>query len=557
MKAKLFCSMLLILTVSMSVAKDIMPEKRIYLLDLSGSMDGYGSVRTDAVFAKAVSELKSTVEWVGSEADFVIIPFDEHLQQSISGSSTDKDPIIRKIDELAVQNSNTDIALAWEKGLTELDSNKINYLFLISDGYHNRGVPKQELYKVLREWPSETSDIDAEAYFVLLSPGYRITDVCRIFDESERMQVVESMNVSRNRPAVEDQDDTTDIIASGTETFASQSRDIRSRTGLPLTDTKSKCKCGWLWWVLIALIAILMVYLFVKYVLPSLLKGISLLFRNMPKGGKIMHRQNRNINPLPRKRKRREKHFWKIRILNYLYIHSKSIHKGCVYLLRLHDALNDIKIKSRSDYGIILSKLPEGVQQDIYKFDATRKPTPHQGGHFKGERGNSAFELDLDFQRPFSDGRGKPITVGQLIDDCRKDFGIKMPNKVKYHRKRIDFKPFAIASVKIRYEDVDPRKIEKRGGGDSIQDIAAQKFERKLSTLIRQGHYKDYFDFKDGKGEDGEFVRNTPLVPHEDYDGRTILLVPTFLHNYLSHYGGVAVANIVVESNGRLIGPLI
>lgn len=550
--------MLLTLSVSMSGAEDIMPEKRIYLLDLSGSMIGQGSVRTDAVFAKAVSELKNTVEWVGSEADFVIIPFDEHPQQSISGSSTDKNSIIRKIDGLAVQNSNTDIASAWEKGLTELDSSKINYLFLISDGYHNRGVPKQELYKVLREWPSEISDIDAEAYFVLLSPGYRVTEVCRIFDESERMHVVESMNVSRNRPAVENQDDTTDIITSGTETFASQSRDISGAgTGLPLTDTKSKCKWGWLWWVLIALIAIFMVYLFVRYVLPLLLKGISSLFRNMPKGGKLMHIQSRNFSPLQRKRKHREKFFLKIRVLNFLYIHSKSIHKGCVYLLRLYDALNDMKIKSRSDYDAILSKLPKGVQQDIYKFDATRKPTPHQGGHFKGKRGNSAFELDLDFQRPFPDGRGKPITVGQLIDDCRKDFGINMPNKVKYHRKRIDFKPFAIASVKIRYEDVDPRKIEKRGGGDSIQDIAAQKFERKLSTLIRQRHYKNYFDFKDGKGEDGEFVRNTPLVPHEDYDGRTILLVPTFLHNYLSHYGGVAIAKIVVASNGRLIGPLI
>lgn len=63
--------MLLTLTVSMSVAKDIMPEKRIYLLDLSGSMIGQGSVRTDNVLEKMKSDLEATVDWTSLPTDFV------------------------------------------------------------------------------------------------------------------------------------------------------------------------------------------------------------------------------------------------------------------------------------------------------------------------------------------------------------------------------------------------------------------------------------------------------------------------------------------------------
>ena len=59
MKTKLLCAMLLILSFSMSVAKDIIPEKRIYLLDLSGSMVGQGSVKTDNVLEKMKSDLEA------------------------------------------------------------------------------------------------------------------------------------------------------------------------------------------------------------------------------------------------------------------------------------------------------------------------------------------------------------------------------------------------------------------------------------------------------------------------------------------------------------------
>ena len=181
----------------MSGAENIIPEKRIYLLDLSGSMIGQGSVRTDNVLDKMKSDLAAAVDWTSLPTEFVFIPFTDRVMPEFGGTDTKKQELMTEISSIEAEAGNTDIASAWECALEKLDSTKVNYIFLLTDGYHNRGISKAGLNSLVKSWPQSTGRCDAEAYFVSLSPKYRTSEIARIFDETDRMSVVETMNICR------------------------------------------------------------------------------------------------------------------------------------------------------------------------------------------------------------------------------------------------------------------------------------------------------------------------------------------------------------------------
>lgn len=242
-------------------ANKYMPEKRIYLVDLSGSMTGLGSVRTENVMDKMKADLKATVNWVPTNTDFVFIPFTEHILPYIKGTDTDKQLLNGHISDLEIMPGNTDIASAWQCALTELDSTKVNYLFLLSDGYHNRGISKQGLYSSLQNWMNDSRNYDAEAYFVLLSPQYRTTEVARIFDSTGRMQVIESMNILRQTATVEE--DT-----------------VKTSSTVPVVSSISDKTFSWCWvWIaLIILLIALLIFLLTKLT-PMLLNDLTPMSR--------------------------------------------------------------------------------------------------------------------------------------------------------------------------------------------------------------------------------------------------------------------------------------
>ena len=241
MKVTLLCIILLILTASMSVAKDIMPEKRIYLLDLSGSMVGQGSVKTDNVLGKMKSDLEASVNWTSLPTDFVFIPFTDKLMPEFGGADTTKQKLMTEISAIEIETGNTDIATAWEYALEKLDSTKVNYIFLLSDGYHNRGISNDRLNSLFKLWPQNSRHYDAEAYFVLLSPKYRTSEIATIFEETDRMSVVETMNICR-------------------QTFDIEQTEQQSDNAIPAVSNNADKSCSLLWlWILIVIVLIVLI----------------------------------------------------------------------------------------------------------------------------------------------------------------------------------------------------------------------------------------------------------------------------------------------------------
>lgn len=172
-------------------------EKRIYLVDVTASMVGKGEVETPDIFGKVKEELCATLKDIERpETEIVLIPFTKVPHRPIRGLVSDCDSLVREIGKMDIQPGNTNIAGAWERGLRELDSTKVNYMFLLTDGLHNCGPEKEELYRLLREWKELSAGKYMFAYYVMLTPNAKEMEIAKIVDETQQMWLIESMDVN-------------------------------------------------------------------------------------------------------------------------------------------------------------------------------------------------------------------------------------------------------------------------------------------------------------------------------------------------------------------------
>lgn len=180
-----------------SYSQTVKQEKRIYLLDVTASMIGKGVVQTPNIFNEVKSKLSRTIQSIRSPyAEVVIIPFTNTPFPSIKGTVNKKDSIITEINKIEIRKGDTNIAGAWERGLQELDSTKINYMFLLTDGLHNCGVEKEELYERLSFWQTISANKYMFAFYVMLTPNAKEQEITQIADKTNQMWLIESMDVN-------------------------------------------------------------------------------------------------------------------------------------------------------------------------------------------------------------------------------------------------------------------------------------------------------------------------------------------------------------------------
>ena len=186
-----------IITSQVMFAQTSRTEKRIYLVDLTGSMEGKGSVVTPNILQTVKDNLAATIDNIEDEnTEVIIVPFTDRVWESFSGRITDKQTIITGVKELKVLSGDTNIADAWSYGTTLLDSTKINYLFLLTDGLHNNGPSKEELFDRLRSWEQISKGKYNYAFYVMLTPNAKETEICEIVDSTNNMWLIESMDIN-------------------------------------------------------------------------------------------------------------------------------------------------------------------------------------------------------------------------------------------------------------------------------------------------------------------------------------------------------------------------
>lgn len=175
-------------------ASKLMDERRIYLVDLTRSMERFNG--TDNIFDVVKNQLRTAVTAVNdTSTEIIIIPFTNKPLELFHGKISQKDSVLNYISNLTTKTGDTNILDAWRKGETLLNSAKINYMFMLTDGVHNCGEPIDSLYKSLDNWHKMTHGKYQFAFYVLLSENAREKEICRIVESSKQMWLVPSMNI--------------------------------------------------------------------------------------------------------------------------------------------------------------------------------------------------------------------------------------------------------------------------------------------------------------------------------------------------------------------------
>lgn len=226
-------------------ADSLQVKKDVFLIDVSRSMQGHGSVSTPNVFDDVKREL-TTAFGKAKTSKAVLIPFSDKVRGGVSVELPQDSSVIRSyIEQLRTSDGRTDIYRAWEVGLDSLHSDASGYrLYLITDALHNsKRYDIDSLRSLLSHWEGEQKD----AYLVLLNPAFESSELANIFRANERMYVINSLQDLYNEAQV----DTTQTVA------------VASSQQESAVSTKSNEHS--LWWLLIALAVGVIIYVAFKF----------------------------------------------------------------------------------------------------------------------------------------------------------------------------------------------------------------------------------------------------------------------------------------------------
>lgn len=172
-------------------ADTLQVKKDVFLIDVSRSMQGYGSVSTPNVFDDVKRELSSAFG-KAKPSKAVLIPFSDKVRGSLSVELPQDSSIISSyVERLSTADGRTDIYNAWRVALDSLNSDASgSRLYLITDALHNsRKYSLDSLRALLSLWKGEKKD----AYLVLLNPAFESSELADAFRANERMYVINSL----------------------------------------------------------------------------------------------------------------------------------------------------------------------------------------------------------------------------------------------------------------------------------------------------------------------------------------------------------------------------
>ena len=173
------------------------PEKRIYLFDVTASMEGKGIIPTANVFSSVKRNLQYSIGLIKNKnTEICIIPFTNKPLNHYSFTLDSLHLINQCIDGLKIEKGDTNIADAWLTGINEIDTTKVNYLFLITDALHNTGPEKDVLYQHIDAWKDIAEDHYYFAFYIMLTPNAKEQELVRKIEQSKQIWPVESLDMN-------------------------------------------------------------------------------------------------------------------------------------------------------------------------------------------------------------------------------------------------------------------------------------------------------------------------------------------------------------------------
>ena len=196
----LVTTFILLVYCSTLFAQSLKPERRIYMLDATSSME---SLKTSdskvlwSVVTKSLSEAINSIEDPNTE--IVVVPFWESILDvwEVKATPEGKKNIIDKISALKTGGKTTNISEALSKGYDLLNKDRVNYLFLLTDGTHNTPNTDSPV-KIINQWNNKIANTDSYCFYVMLHKDAKNDNIVDAINENRGMWVVESADINVN-----------------------------------------------------------------------------------------------------------------------------------------------------------------------------------------------------------------------------------------------------------------------------------------------------------------------------------------------------------------------
>lgn len=257
LKKSLLLAMLALSFPQISWSDTLQVKKDIFLIDVSGSMQGRGSVSTPNVFDEVKRELSSALS-KAKHSRVVLIPFSDKVRAGLSVELPQDSSLVSSyIEHLNTSEGRTDIYRAWMAGLDSLHSDASgNRLYLITDALHNsKKYSLDSLRSLLSLWEGENK----EAYLVLLDPAFDSSELASAFRSHERMHVVNSLQGMYDQVEL--------------DTIQKEDAVMPAKEASSTTEADGSFP-WWLWVLLAVLLGGVIVYLIYKYELLGPIRSV-------------------------------------------------------------------------------------------------------------------------------------------------------------------------------------------------------------------------------------------------------------------------------------------
>ena len=163
----------------------------IYVLDCTRSMTGFGG--NPNIWNQTLQFLQEDIDSQDSDAHIVIVPFQNKPYHQITFDRSSFTPkmwtndIRPKLDSLVKQAANTNICDAWTAAMSHVNTNKYNYVYLLTDGRDNvKGVAA--LCNLLSSWCGKYRD--THAFYVMLTKNAIDENIVQAVSGCEQIDLV-------------------------------------------------------------------------------------------------------------------------------------------------------------------------------------------------------------------------------------------------------------------------------------------------------------------------------------------------------------------------------
>ena len=173
--------------------------KNIYVLDLTLSMFGKAPGAKN-IFNDVREELIKVINTTSNEnTEIVIVTFQDAILDIWEEKATKdgKQAIINKLEEINDKNvpkQNTNIHGAWKKGRELIDPEKLNVVFLLTDGEHSvKHTSKATLYKEVADWGNFSRNKDYYAFLVELTEQASDPELRKTVQSTQNAQIIKGI----------------------------------------------------------------------------------------------------------------------------------------------------------------------------------------------------------------------------------------------------------------------------------------------------------------------------------------------------------------------------